>query len=74
MPARRQPRKAHGKSTRKNSPPHPTGQVQKSVAVDPDKLAKARQLLQLDDDGAVLRRALDYLLEHHPPVSNEEEE
>ncbi|OAI46245.1 hypothetical protein AYO44_11750 [Planctomycetaceae bacterium SCGC AG-212-F19] len=74
MPARRQPRKARGKSTRKKSPPQPTGQVQKTVAVDPDKLARARQLLQLDDDGAIVRRALDYLIEHHPPVRHEEEE
>jgi hypothetical protein len=45
-----------------------------SLPVDPVKLAKARQLLRLDDDAATIRRALDYLLEHYHPVGYEEEE
>ncbi len=44
------------------------------LPVDPVKLARARQLLRLEDDGATIRRALDYLLEHYHPVGHDEEE
>lgn len=73
MPARRRPPKGRGKPPPKRQPAHPSGQVRTTVSVDPAKLAKARQLLQLNDDGAVLRRALDYLIDHHPPTFHEEE-
>lgn len=45
-----------------------------ALPVDPVKLAKARQLLRLDDNAATIRRAVDYLLEHYHPVGYEEEE
>lgn len=52
---------------KKSAPPAP-------LPVDPLKLAKARQLLRLDDDAATIRRAVDFLLEHYHPVGHEEEE
>jgi hypothetical protein len=73
MPARRQPRKGRAKSPPKGRSPQTLGHVRTTIAVDPAKLAKARQLLQLNDDGAVIRRALDYLIDHHPPTVHEEE-
>ena len=73
MSARRQPRKGRTKSPSKGRPPQTPGHVRTTIAVDPAKLAKARQLLQLNDDGAVIRRALDYLIDHHPPAVHEEE-
>ena len=39
-------------------------QVRKSVAVDAEKLAKARKAFGLASDAEVLRFALDHLVEH----------
>ncbi len=47
--------------------------VRKSVTLDPDKLAQAREHLGVSSDAEVLRIALDHLLEHFPAHTGEEE-
>ena len=47
--------------------------VRKSVMLDPDKLAHAREHLGVNSDAEVLRVALDHLLEHFPGPTGEEE-
>jgi hypothetical protein len=85
MPARKKPAgKKPAKSPEKSAakpvekpepkPPAPTKPAAAKIPVDPVKLARARQLLRLNDDGATIRRAIDYLLEHYHPVGHDEEE
>jgi hypothetical protein len=47
--------------------------VRKSLMVDADKLARARELLKLPSDADVLRLALDHLLAHFEARYGEEE-
>lgn len=48
-------------------------QVRKSLAVDADKLERARRLLGASSDAEVLRLALDHLLSHFEEHRDEEE-
>jgi hypothetical protein len=57
---------------KKGAEPEPK-HVRKSVTVDPDKLAWAREALGVSSDAEVLRLALDHLLEHFPDKAGEEE-
>jgi len=60
-------------ATRRKASETQPKQVRKSVTLDADKLARARQLLHATSDAEVLRLALDHLLSHFPEHPHEEE-
>jgi hypothetical protein len=77
MPPRKRPDPRKPAAPRKPQPAKKEAPVvRRSVALDAGKLARARELMDADNDAEVVRQALDFFLQYHsgPGTRPDEEE